>query len=570
MKKRKLPIGVESFTEIRKENYYYADKTGLIKDLINSGSKVTLFTRPRRFGKSLNIDTLKAFFEVDTDATLFHELEISEEKDLCDKYLGKFPVIVISLKDVDGNTYKKALKRMSWTLKKEIRRHQYLIQSKKLSGIDKEDLKILFEKNLSEDVQEKSLYLLSEMLCKHYERKVIILIDEYDVPLDKAYLNGYYSEMLEHTRSMLGKAVKTNDYLQFAVITGCLRIAKESIFTGLNNFKTKTVSDIGFSTYFGFTDAEVRKILKYYDLEEKYSLFKEWYDGYQFGDIGIYCPWDVINQCDIFCTSKDVEMKLHWTNSSSNSIVREIIANATATTRNQIESLISGESIKQAIMSELTYTDLENKDNEIRQTYLWSVLFATGYLTDAGKPVSGYHTLKIPNLEIRKIYEIQILSWFKFTAVNNKTWFLFCDAVENGQEKDVEFLLNTFMTNSISIRDTYSRKDMKENFYHGMLLGLLQANDNWFVKSGQETGTGYADIVVKIEAKSIGCIFEVKYAENGNFRAACKTAMNQIKNKGYASILEQDGMEKIYQYGIAFHKKTCKIVCKQILLFTAD
>lgn len=557
---KKLPIGIEFFDNFKRDNFYYIDKTRFIADLLNNRGSVNLFTRPRRFGKSLNLDMLKTFFEIGTDASLFEGLEIAEETELCERHMGKYPVISISLKDVMGASYNDALKMMSRVLKKEARRHQYLLKSDKLTDVDRDSLQELYTRYLDEDVQQESISLLSEMLGKHYGTGVIILIDEYDVPLDKAYQNHYYPQMVRLIRSLFSQALKTNKALEFAVITGCLRIAKESIFTGLNNFKIRSVSDIRFAEYFGFTTDEVRELLRYYDMEEKFEVLKEWYDGYQFGRIEIYCPWDVINQCDKFLEAKDAPMDSHWENSSSNAIVQDILESATETMKSQIEALISGEAVEKVLVPELTYTDFDSKDQEIRQTYLWSVLYATGYLTDANKPVNGIHKLVIPNREVRGIYEKRIRSWFKVKIISDTTrWKEFCESVRAGAYKRVQELFNEFMSVSISIRDTYIRKEMKENFYHGMLLGLLQAEGSWNVKSNAESGVGYTDIRLEIPSTKTGCVIEVKYAENGRYDYACAEAMEQIEKDGYAEILKQDGMQTIHKYGIACYKKSCKI-----------
>lgn len=408
---KKLPIGEEFFSNIRTKGFYYVDKTRFIADLLKSRGSVNLFTRPRRFGKSLNLDMLKSFFEIGADAALFEGLEIAKETELCERHMGKYPVIVISLKDVNGVSYDDALKMMSRVIKTEARRHQYLLESDRLTEIDKESLRELYAKYLDTDVQQDSIRLLSEMLSKHYGSGVIILIDEYDVPLDKAYQNHYYPQMVHFIKSLFSQALKTNKNLEFAVITGCLRIARESIFTGLNNFKIRGISDVECAEYFGFTDNEVRTMMDYYGVEDRFSDVKEWYDGYHFGSVDVYCPWDVINQCDKLRLKKDAAMEPHWENSSSNAIVQDILEEATETTKAEIEALISGEYVEKQLIPELTYTDFDSKDMDIRQTYLWSVLFSTGYLTDIGETDGGYHRLIIPNKEVLGIYEKKILSW---------------------------------------------------------------------------------------------------------------------------------------------------------------
>lgn len=559
--KKKLPIGIEFFKDMRTKGFYYVDKTGFIVELLNSWGMVNLFTRPRRFGKSLNMDMLKAFFKIGADGSLFHGLAIEDEKMLCQQYMGQYPVISISLKDVSGPSYEAALKNMSRVIRKEVRRHQFLLESDRLSRIDKESLSVLFAGYLEADVQEESLELLSEMLCKHYGKKTLIFIDEYDVPLDKAYERHYYPQMVHHIRAMFSGALKSNEYLEFAVITGCLRIAEESIFTGLNNFKVRTISDVQFAEYFGFTDDEVKTMLSYYGLEDKFALLKEWYDGYRFGNRDVYCPWDVINQCDKFLHNPNAPMEGHWENSSSNGIIQTMIENSTATTKAQIEALISGHEVEKVLVPELTYTDLDSKDEEIRQTYLWSVLLATGYLTQAGMSQNGLQKLVIPNKEVQGIYEKKIRSWFKIKIISNtERWRKFCIAVKSGDAAGVQELFNSFMADSISIRDTCVKKRMKENFYHGMLLGLLQAEESWIVKSNRESGIGYLDIQLEVPTERTGCVIEVKYAEQGAFDSACQEAMRQIDECGYVALLKQDGMERIHKFGIACYKKSCKVI----------
>lgn len=560
--KKKLPVGIEFFSDFKTRDYYYVDKTGFIRELLNGCGSVNLFTRPRRFGKSLNMDMLKSFFEIGTSARLFDGLEIMGETKLCEEYMGKYPVISVSLKDIEGVDFQTAYDSLCIVMRDEAERFDFLLESEKLTSYDKAKLIRLLEGNLEKAADlHSSLKVLTRLLHKHYDRRVIILIDEYDVPLDKAYQNGYYQQMAALIRSLFSQALKTNKSLYFAVITGCLRIAKESIFTGLNHFKVRTISDVSYAEYFGFTTYEVKELLSYYEMEEKFDEIKEWYDGYHFGNFEVYCPWDVINQCDKFRDSIDAPMEAHWENSSSNSIVQDILENATATTKDQIEALISYECIEKELVPELTYTDLDNEDVDIRQTYLWSVLFSTGYLTEMGKTEKGLHKLVIPNREVRGIYEKKIRSWYKGTVTSNTgRWQEFCKAVKMGEAGEVQKLLNEFMADSISIRDTFVQKTMKENFYHGMLLGLLQAEGNWIVKSNSETGTGYTDIRLEIPSEKIGCVIEVKYAEDGKYEDACARAMKQINLKGYADGLKKSGIEVIHKYGIACYKKTCKVI----------
>lgn len=561
--KKKLPIGMEFFADVRTRDYYYVDKTGLIKELLNSCGSVNLFTRPRCFGKSLNLDMLKCFFEIGANAALFEGLEISQEEELCKQYFGKYPVLSISLKDVQGTDYKNAYDLLGVTVSEEAERLDYLLDSERLTPMDKDKLVRLIEGNFEQPASLKnSLKLLTRLLYKHYGTKVIVLIDEYDVPLDKAYHGGYYQEMVEMLRMLFSRVLKTNQNLEFAVVTGCLRIARESIFTGLNHFKVRTLLDADYAEYFGFTDREVREMLEYYGIEDTFDQIKAWYDGYHVGDVDIYCPWDVLNQCDKLRISINAPMESHWENSSSNAIIQNMLEALTETTRDQIEALISGDYVEKALIPELTYTDLDSEDMDIRQTYLWSVLFATGYLTKLDTAKNGLHKLVIPNREVQGIYEKKIRSWFKVKTMGyTKRWKNFCVAVKTGHGEKVQELLNDFMSDSISIRDTCTKKEMKENFYHGMLLGLLQAEGSWVVKSNTESGVGYTDIRLELPSEKTGCIIEIKYAENGHFDTACARAMKQIEEVGYTEVLEKNGVQTIHKYGIGCYKKACKVWC---------
>lgn len=563
-KKKKLPIGIEFFKDFKRDDFYYVDKTNFIRDFMELRGSVNLFTRPRRFGKSLNMDMLKSFFEIGTDVSMFEGLAISKETAICEQYMGKYPVISISLKDVAGSNFQTACDMLGITVGREARRFRFLLDSDKLTSFDKEQLICLMRGDFEKSAYlYNSLNLLTELLFLHYGIPVILLIDEYDVPLDKAYQNGYYQEMTGLIRSLFSQALKTNQNLYFAVITGCLRIARESIFTGLNHFKVNTISDVDFAKYFGFTDDEVREMLRYYEIEHAYGQIREWYDGYHFGNVDVYCPWDVLNQCVKLRACPDAPMETHWENSSSNAIVQDILTAATETTKSEIEALISGEAVEKVLIPELTYTDLGSPDGDVRQTYLWSVLFATGYLTDAKQPEGETHTLVIPNREVLRIYEKRIRSWFRLNITGNTArWQKFCDAVKTGNATEVQKLFNEFMSESISIRDTCAKKEMKENFYHGMILGLLQAEGSWALKSNAESGVGYADIRLEIPATKTGCVIEVKYAENGDYGKTLTRAMEQIEKNRYAEVLKQNGMETIYQYGIACYKKNCRVSCR--------
>ena len=525
-KKKKLPIGVEFFRTFKEQDFYYVDKTGFIRDLLEARGIVNLFTRPRRFGKSLNMDMLKTFFEIGTDSSLFDGLDIAKEKKLCEQYMGKYPVITLSFKDVEGENFTEATDMLCEIISEEAGRFVWLMDSPHISEYDKCKLDDI----LSNHFETKSsicvsLKLLSKLLSTHYGKQVVILLDEYDVPLDKAYQYGYYPQMVQMMRLLFSHTLKTNHNIFLAVITGCLRIAKESIFTGLNNFKVRTISDVDYGEYFGFTDKEVIEMLRYYGIEETFERIKEWYDGYHFGNVDVYCPWDVINQCDKLREDIHAPMEAHWENSSSNAIIQDILENASATVRNQIEALIT-----------------------------------TGYLTETGRPENGLHKLVIPNREVRGIYEKKINSWFRVKVIGNtKRWKEFCKAIKSGDAQGVQRIFSEIMSESISIRDTAVKKEMKENFYHGMLLGLLQAEGGWSVKSNSESGTGYTDICIEIPHEKIGCVIEVKYAENARYAAACKEAMKQIDNGGYTEILRTSGMKVIHKYGIACYKKSCEI-----------
>ena len=567
--KKKIPIGIDRFKHLREEDFYYVDKTGFIREFLHSWGEVNLFTRPRRFGKSLNLDMFQTFFEIGADASYFDGLEIVKDQMLCEKYMGKFPVVSLTLKDAEGLDYREAIENMGYLISREARRMQHLLDSDKLTDIEKSMLKQLCSPEMDAKTQRNSLAILSELLYKQYNQKVILLIDEYDVPLDKAYQHGYYKQMVLHIRSLFSSALKTNKFLYASIITGCLRIAKESIFTGLNNFGVDAITDTRFAQYFGFTDDEVRELLAYYELDEFYASVKEWYDGYHFGRQEIYCPWDVLNYCQKLLSDKTRKPEAYWANSSSNYIVQEILSHASETTKSQIEALISGETIVQRIIPELTYPELENDDITLRETYLWSVLYATGYLTNTiEQPMlsdSSLYQLRIPNREILQIYRDKIQSWYNITVrKDTQKWQAFCNAVKTGNAAEVQTLFNSYMSRSISIRDTFVKKEMKENFYHGMLLGILQCDSSWVVKSNQESGLGYCDLLLLVPGEKIGCAIELKYAEQGAYDAACAEALAQINAQHYTDYLRQEGMETVYIYGIACYKKSCKVVCSPI------
>ena len=564
----KLPMGIENFERIRKEGFYYVDKTGLIRDFLENPAYVNLFTRPRRFGKTLNMSMLKYFFEAGSDimpfnnSMLFDGLKISKEKELCEEYMGKFPVISITLKGATGINYEEAKEMLRYVIGNEAMRFQFLMQSPRLTEIERRRYEALVsidkrgDYTMSDALLKSSLQTLSQLLQKHYGQDVIMLIDEYDVPLDYAYRSGYYDAMVELIRVLFGNAFKTNDSLKFAVLTGCLRISRESIFTGLNNFKVYTVKDVRYKEYFGFTDAEVRQMLEYYGFSGQYDSVKEWYDGYMFGNLGIYCPWDVINYCGDLRDGSVTEPQNYWVNTSSNDIIRRFLSKADAAARDEIELLINGGHVKKMMHQELTYRDLDSDiDN------LWSILFTTGYLTQAEEDEEGISSLVIPNREIRWIYVQQIRKWFKDESrKDTRKLENLRRAFEENDTAAIEKEFSFYLRKTISIRDTSIKKEMKENFYYGVLLGLFGNMDGWKVKSNAESGDGYSDISVEVEDQEIGIVIELKYAENAAFDSACREALEQIHDNHYEEALADDGMTTIYRYGIACYKKRCRVV----------
>ena len=562
----KLPVGIENFKEIRTEGFYYVDKTKLIKQLLEQWGKVNLFTRPRRFGKTLNMSMLQCFFEIGTDPALFDGLFISQNKDLCETYLGKFPVIFLSLKNVDGLTFEEARYHLSELIGMEAERFQFLLDSDRLSDNDKKKYHALIDLSeghysMDKGILTSSLQILSQLLSRHYNQKTIILIDEYDVPLDKAFQHGYYTEMVSLIRGLLGQALKTNDFLQFAVLTGCLRVSKESIFTGLNNFKVLSISDARFDEQFGFTDFEVTQILNTYHLEEHLQEMKEWYDGYRFGDADVYCPWDVINFCSDHLADPGLEPKNYWANTSGNSVISHFIDSVgkpQKLTRMELEQLVNGGIVQKEINSELTYKELYSSiDN------LWSTLFMTGYLTQRGEPSGNRYNLVIPNREIRNIITNHILKMFKENVKDDgKTVSDLCDALLNQNPEKVELIFTEYMKKTISIRDTFARKPTKENFYHGLLLGILGFKENWSVMSNRESGDGFGDILIRIEDEDVGIVIEVKYADDGNLQGECEKALQQIIDIRYTESLEQEGIHTIIKYGIACYRKKCKVLMR--------
>ncbi|WP_346697709.1 AAA family ATPase [Catenibacillus scindens] len=560
--RKKLPVGIENFAEFLTEDFYYVDKTMFIAKLLENWGKVNLFTRPRRFGKTLNMSMLKYFFEVGGDPALFDGLKITRERDLCEKYMGKFPVISISLKSVDGLDFRAACAALCRLIGNEALRFSFLSESDKLSSDDKElyngltvikDGKFL----MTDDILVDSLKTLSQLLYKHYGRKVILLIDEYDVPLDKAFQAGYYDKMVSLIRNLLGNALKTNDSLYFAVLTGCLRISKESIFTGLNNLKVHTISDVRYDEFFGFTNADVDEILVFYGLTSYKDVIRNWYDGYRFGDTDVYCPWDVINYCDELLADPEAEPENYWANTSGNDLIRRLLKMANKTTRNEIEQLINGETITKPIRQELTYRDIEDSIDNI-----WSVLYSTGYLTQRGRLPGKQMKLSLPNREVRELFIDLVKGWFEETTLADSgriNWF--CSAFMAGDVVTIQKMLQDYLWDSISVRDTAARTNMKENFYHGMLLGLLQSQGTWSVQSNAENGIGYSDISICTPERT-GIVIELKYAHDGNLERACREAVEQIGERKYDEGLKRRGMNKIIKYGIAFYEKNCMVDMK--------
>ncbi|MDE7183821.1 MAG: ATP-binding protein [Lachnospiraceae bacterium] len=558
----RLPMGIENFQEMRTEGFYYVDKTGMIKDFLENFGKVNLFTRPRRFGKTLIMSMMKYFFEAGSDGTLFDGLEISREKELFETYMGRFPVVSVTLKGATGRTFDEAKGMLRDLIGTEALRFEFLSQSDSLSKAEQEQYRVLTDKNrkgiftMEDEILKNSLKILSQLLYRHHGKKTIILIDEYDVPLEKAYQSGYYDEMVELMRVLFGSAFKTNDNLYCAILTGCLRVTKESIFTGLNNFNVFTVKDTAYNKYFGFTDTEVRELLEFYGWMDSADVIKEWYDGYRFGSLEIYCPWDVVSYCHAVKMDPSARPKNYWVNTSSNDIIRKFVGLANAATRDEIELLIAGGSIQKTIHQELTYRDL---DAGIEN--LWSLLYTTGYLTQCGEEEDERTTLAIPNREIRWIFVEQIRRWFREeTGKDIAKLERLCKAFETNDIVSIEAGFTEYLGKTISIRDTYVKKDMKENFYHGVLLGLFAHMDGWIVRSNAEAGNGYSDIVVRIESKEIGIIIELKYAENAAFEAACDEALAQIREKNYEEVFIRDGLQTIYRYGIACYQKRCRVV----------
>ena len=556
----KLPVGIDNFEKIRQNGFYYVDKTSLIEQLFSNWGEVNLFTRPRRFGKTLNMSMLKYFFEIGTDRSLFDGLHICANEKICSEHMGKYPVIFLSLKNAEGLNFDTAKYQMVELIAREAERFPFLAKDTNLSDRDREKYRVLTafadgHYQMSDEVLYGSLQTLSELLYKHFNQKTVILIDEYDVPLDKAFQHGYYREMVALIRALFGRALKTNEALAFAVLTGCLRVSKESIFTGLNNFKILSITDSRFDEQFGFTDKEVQKLLADYHLEARFSETKEWYDGYRFGNVDVYCPWDVINHIDRIKDDPNARPEAYWINTSGNDLVKRFVDKANRTTRNEIEQLIAGNAIEKMLRLDLTYDEI---DNSIEN--LWSVLFTTGYLTQTGMTEDGAYRLVIPNREIREVFKLQIQEWFKKSIFSNTEQLTaFWKAFEEGNTDGVEMYLNRIMSNSISVFDIKTGEEKKEISYHNLLVGILTGNADWLVKSNVEAGEGFADIIVETEDPNAGIVVELKYTKDyDEMEQACRAALDQINDRRYQEYLLNDGRKDITLYGIAFCKKRCK------------
>ena len=551
-----LPVGVDDFEKLRKENYYYIDKTGLIVDLLKKKGEVNLFTRPRRFGKTLNMSMLKCFFEIGGDKSIFDGLEITKHKEICDAYMGQYPVVFVSLKSVDGATFEEAYDMLCSVIQQEALRLRYLIDSEKLSDDDLRALKSIIAGSKEPTLIKTSLKTFCSLLEMHYNQKTILLIDEYDVPLEKANLNGYYKQMINIIRTMFNESLKTNVSLYFAALTGCLRVSRESIFTGTNNFKINSIADTKYDEYFGFTEEEVCRMMTDYGIEQHLPEAREWYDGYLFGKQNVYCPWDVINYCDNLIDNPDAEPEAYWMNTSGNDLVRKLLEKANVgTVRMEIERLIAGETISKKLNMQLTHSEVDDSIENV-----WTLLYVTGYLTTTQCPTGGNYILRIPNKEVRQIYIQQVMTWLneKVRKQSDKLTELF-KAFENGDAETITEYLNEQLASTVSYFDA------QESFYHGFLLALLGTCAGWHVSSNVETGVGRADIIVERENETLGFVIEVKEVKNmDQLDDACETAMKQIEEKDYTAVLKLYGVKKILTYGIAFCRKRCKVVAKKV------
>ena len=561
---KRLPIGIENFPDMIKKDYYYVDKTGLIETLVNRGGVANLFTRPRRFGKSLNMSMLQSFFEIGTDKTLFDGLYISKNKALCERYMGQYPVISVSLKSVEALNFDDAFDMVCDMVFEVALENQFLLESSQLTDVEKMTFKGLLENKTSRRIAVNGLKTVTTLLEKHFNKKVIILIDEYDVPLAKANQNGYYEQMVDLIRNMLSSVLKTNDSLAFAVLTGCLRIAKESIFTGLNNFKVYSITDDEFDETFGFTNKEVMEMLQYYGLSDRFDEVKEWYDGYRFGNADVYCAWDVVNYCRDHCKNPNAELKNYWMNTSGNEIINHFVDSLNQPgmlAKRELERLVNGETVVKRVDEMITYKELYTSiDN------LWSTMFMTGYLTQHGKEGDGYYRLAIPNREIRNIIIERILKLFRGEVSQNREMFRnFYTALQNANAPVVEKILTEYMTKTISIRDNFV-KTVKENFYHGLLIGILGFADDWSVYSNRESGNGFSDIIIEAgyDDNAFGIVMELKWSDDEkSLDQNCRDALEQIDTRQYTQALRNDGYQKILKYGIAFYRKKCRVMVER-------
>lgn len=549
-----IPIGIEDFKRLVDSGYSFVDKTLMIKDLLDSNALVTLFTRPRRFGKTLNMSMLRRFFEKteEDNSYLFDGLAITETGDKYRKYMGQYPVISISLKGMKQPGYENAFNKFKDIIISEFEKHDNILSSNKLKPRQRKIFENIYNDKADNAVYNTALKLLSDCLYEVYGKKAIILIDEYDVPLENAYFNGFYDQMINLIRSVFESVLKTNDSLEFAVLTGCLRISKESIFTGLNNLNVYPVTDNAFSQYFGFTEQEVKQLANYYGLSDCFDEIKTWYDGYMFGETEIYNPWSVLNYIQFALNNRNRIPKAYWINTSSNSIIHELIVKSDRKTKNDIEALITGHPIDKPLYEDITYSNMN-----VKSDYIWSFLLHTGYLKPADiyqKGIQTYFSAVIPNLEIVTIYENTFRQWFdESIRTANKSVLL--NAVLDGNSETFELEVNRWLLKSISYHDGY------ENFYHGFLVGLLEYSDEYLVESNRESGTGRNDIVIKnVLTREIAVVLEIKSVNKGEtLDQMCDTALKQIDEKQYEVGLVNEGYKQILKYGIAFEGKRCMI-----------
>lgn len=552
MKNLNIPVGISDFERIRELNYYYVDKTGLIKTLLQGEmDQVTLITRPRRFGKTMAMNMVASFLDIRKDSKeLFDGLEISKEKEICKNWMNQYPTLFLSLKDVDGTTFENAFNMLKFVISSLCSQNSYLETGENIRENEKDIFSRLRSQTASITDIKGSIVTIMNMMQSYYEKPVILLIDEYDVPIAKASNNGYYKEMLEVIKGMLSTALKDNSSLKFAVITGCLKIAKESIFTGTNNFVSDTISSTRYNEYYGFTQQDVDKLLEDAEIEEKADLIKEWYDGYNFGEFEVYCPWDVMNYLRDLQNDLNARPVSYWKNTSDNAIIRSFIDYTGAAIRKKLEVLIAGGSICQKIEEDLTYDYLHSSEDNV-----WSILYLTGYLTKVGeRDKDGQIELRIPNKEVKEIFESTVRKWFEDSArvTNRKDLF---DAVWN---KDADKATKEIST---LLRMTISYYDYRENFYHAFLAGIF-AGAGYSVESNREHGEGRSDIVIYNDVTGQVAVFEAKYARKlDDLEKDCQKALDQINTKMYAKEFE-DAYEEVLCYGIAFYKKRCLVKSK--------